>query len=493
MTRLINRRTKTFIAKTFAAFAAFVVVFTLCLSNLNEIPVSADSEVVVSAITKQTEVGPGDLLIVNVVTNNFPGITEFGPIVFNYDSEMAEFVSFEQGSDLSNYVFTETRDDGTFTVTAQDQMIGIGTDENGNEILSSSFSSDNQVVLFSIAIRIYPESIGDINCWISETGEFASPVETVSSRVGSGITLPIRRTGLSSNATIASLKIRGTSITPEFNPNITEYSCSVERSVTEVQVTAVPTNLWAAIVIDGAQQLSLGENIVSVDVTAQDGVTHVCYTIHVTRKESNIPDNASLVDRDGNTYTFLDIPEDVKIPDGFTQTTRMINGYSVPAYVTEGVSSILLYMFDGNQAPGLYLYNSTSKTVLRYEPENTLIETSKVLKMAEIPNGYVIPEEFKPAVFNYGETVLTGYVNGDGDFICYLADENGNADFYHINLKDGSISLYRFADKRAELLYSYLFDVFLVIAIIEAVIITIIAYILRRMVSGRTNPRPKRV
>ena len=82
---------------------------------------------------------------------------------------------------------------------------------------------------------------------------------------------------------------------------------------------------------------------------------------------------------------------------------------------------------------------------------------------------------------------------GDGDFICYLVDENGNADFYHINKTDGSISLYRFADKRAELLYSYLFDVFLVIAIIEAVIITIIAYILRRMVSGRTNPRPKRV
>ena len=276
MMRFDSRQTKTFIAKTFTAFAAFVMAFVFCLADLKDTPVNADSEVVISAITKQTEVGPGDLLIVNIVTNQFPGITEFGPIVFNYDANMAEFVSFEQGSDLSNYVFTETRDDGTFTVTAQDQMIGIGTDENGNEILSSSFSSDNQVVLFTIAIRIYPESIGDINCWIGEMGEFISPTDTISSRIGSGITLPIRRTGLSSNATIASLKIRGTSITPEFNPNITEYSCSVERSVEDVQVTAVPTNLWAAIIIDGAQQLNLGENIVSVDVTAQDGVTHMC-------------------------------------------------------------------------------------------------------------------------------------------------------------------------------------------------------------------------
>ena len=76
---------------------------------------------------------------------------------------------------------------------------------------------------------------------------------------------------------------------------------------------------------------------------------------------------------------------------------------------------------------------------------------------------------------------------------CYLADENGKADFYFIDKTDGSISLYRFADKRAELLYSYLFDVFLVIAIIEAVIITVTTYIVRRMVSDRTNPRPKRV
>ena len=81
----------------------------------------------------------------------------------------------------------------------------------------------------------------------------------------------------------------------------------------------------------------------------------------------------------------------------------------------------------------------------------------------------------------------------EGDFIVYLTDENGSRDFYYYDKLSGSISLYRFADKKAEILYSYLFDVFLVIAIIEAVIITITVYIVRRMVSERTNPRPKRV
>ena len=68
-----------------------------------------------------------------------------------------------------------------------------------------------------------------------------------------------------------------------------------------------------------------------------------------------------------------------------------------------------------------------------------------------------------------------------------------NEGFYYVDKTDNSLSVYRFADKKAELLYSYLFDVFLVIAIIEAVIITITTYIVKRMVSERTNPRPKRV
>ena len=371
--------------------------------------------------------------------------------------------------------------------------MSVTTDDNGDEIVSTSFSSDSQVTLFSIVLRLYPESNGEVNCWIGNTGTFTSVKDTVTAKVGTGVTLPIIRTGLSSDATLASLKIRGTTITPEFNPNITEYSCSVERSVTEVQVSVLANNLWAAVIIDGNQYLNMGDNIVNVNVTAQDGISHMHYTIHVLRKESNVPEDASLVDFEGNTYTFLDAPDDSSIPEGFTQTTRYINGYSVPAYVRDGVTSVLLYLFDGTQQPGFYFYNSTEKTVLRYDPENTLIESSAILKVVDVPSNSMLPDEFKPVDLDMGTIILHGYQNADGDFICYMADEGGNADFYYIDKTTGSISLYRFADKRAELLYSYLFDVFLVIAIIEAVIITVTVYIVKRMVSERTNPRPKRV
>ena len=493
MRRLLYKRISALTARGLTAVFASLLLISFCMAYLPGINVKADSQIVISAIAKQSNLGPGDLLTVSVVANRMPDIVEFGPVVLNFDKDQAMCESYEQGKDLTSFVFTETQTDSSVTVSGTDQMANIGTDVSGEEITTASFSSESAVVLFTVYLRLVPESTGEINCWISETGSFRSLEEDVTVSVGSGVTLPVGRIGPSSDATIASLKIRGASITPEFNPNITEYSCYVERAVTEVQVSVTKSNLWAAVVIDGNQHLSMGDNSVEVKITAQDGVNQMLYTVHVFRRESNIPDNASLADIDGNTYTFLDIPDEVSVPEGFSQTTKYVNGYSVPAYTKEGVTSILLYLFDGNQAPDFYFYNSNTKTIIRYDPENTLVEYSRILKMAEVPNDVVIPDEFKPMLFDTGTMILSGYGNSEGDFILYLADENGNKDFYYYNLTDGSISVYRFADKKAELLYSYLFDVFLVIAIIEAVIITIAVYIVRRMVTDRTNPRPKRV
>lgn len=493
MRPFFDRRATAKIARIVSGILACVLIAGICLTYQVRSKVNADSNIEISAVTKQTNIGPGDVVIIDVIASRMPGIVEFGPVIFNFDSDKADYLSIEQGSQLTNYVFTETQNDGTLTITGTDQMLGISSEGGEEEYSGASYYSEEPVVLFTITLRMFPESYGEINCWISDTGVFKSLDEEISTSIGNGVKLPVGRSGLSSDATIASLRVSGTVITPEFNPNITDYSCSVERSVEKVQVNVLASNLWAAVIIDGNQYLNMGDNVISIDVTAQDGVSHMRYTIHVTRKESDVPDNASLVDQNGNTYTFLDAPEDAVVPDGFYQSMRYVNGYSVPAYVKDGVTSVLLYLFDGTNDPGFYFYDSEAKTVIMYEPDITIVESSKILKIAEVPQDFDLPDEFKQASYDTGSMVLSGYQNKDGDFICYLSDEHGEGDFYYYNRKDGSISLYRFADKKAELLYSFLFDVFLVIAIIEAVIIIITAYIIRKMVSERTNPRPKRV
>ena len=456
----------------------------------NGTTVRAESSVTVSASPQKTTIGQGDILKIDIVADNMPQITSFGPIVLGYDTTVAEYISFEQGSSLKNFIFTETTEDGQITISAADQY---AQDNEGDEYFAS-FESDDPVTLYTLSFRIKPNASGEFDAWLDDLGEFKnSDTDGVEMTKGSGVTLPISEATISSDATLAFLKINGVQLTPEFNPNITSYSATVERSVTDVQVTATASNLWAAVIIDGNKNLNIGDNEITIDVTAQDGVTWMHYSIHITRNESYIPIDAALVDVNGNTYTFLDIPSEIELPEGFSQTTKVINGYSVPAYSREGVSSVLLYLFDGTNSPGLYFYNSTTKTVTKYDSANTIIRMSKILQISALPDYVSVPDGFTAATFDTGTTVLTGYVNEDSEFICYLTDETGIGNFYLYNPEDGTFQLYKPADKRAAILFEYLFNVFLIVSIIESVIIVIMVYLVRRIFVDKTNPRPKRV
>ena len=89
--------------------------------------------------------------------------------------------------------------------------------------------------------------------------------------------------------------------------------------------------------------------------------------------------------------------------------------------------------------------------------------------------------------------LLKGYVDKNSNFISFMTDENGVGDFYLYNPETGSFQIYRPADRRAEILYKYMFEVFLIISIIEAVSLIITVYMVRKIISDKANPRPKRV
>ena len=462
----------------------------LMLLPLGPSVVRAESVVTVSVSPQKMTIGRGDILKIDIVADNMPEVTSFGPIVLGFDQSVAEYINFTQGSDLKNFVFTETSGDGLVTISAVDQYAqNADTDE-----YFAAFESDGPVVLYTLSFRIKPSASGEFDAWLDDLGEFKNvSSEGIELAKGSGTTLPISEATISSDATLAFLKINGVQLTPEFNPNITSYTATVERSVTDVQVTATASNLWAAVYIDGEKNLDIGDNEITIDVTAQDGVSWMRYSIHITRNESYVPIDAALVDGAGNTYTFVELPQEIQLPEGFSQTTRVINGYSVPAFTRDGVSSVLLYLFDGTNSPGLYFYNSSTKTVTKYDSDNTIIRMSKILQISPLPDYIAVPDGFTAATFDTGTVVLTGYVNEDKEFICYLTDESGIGNFYLYNPEDGTFQLYKPADKRAAILFEYLFNIFLVISIIESVIIVIIVYLVRRIFVDKTSPRPKRV
>jgi hypothetical protein len=89
------------------------------------------------------------------------------------------------------------------------------------------------------------------------------------------------------DATLSALSVEEGDISPAFNAATTEYTLEVENVVENVTVHATPNQEGATVVIDGGTDLVVGENTVTITVTAQNSVTQD-YTITVTRKDRDV-------------------------------------------------------------------------------------------------------------------------------------------------------------------------------------------------------------
>ena len=102
---------------------------------------------------------------------------------------------------------------------------------------------------------------------------------------------------LSSDASLRSLSLNGIDF-GTFYPDTTAYTAQVANDVTQTTVTPVRNDVEAAHVIevggvedtDGVIDLAVGENVITVEVTAEDGETTRTYTVTVTREEVGAPE-----------------------------------------------------------------------------------------------------------------------------------------------------------------------------------------------------------
>ena len=96
---------------------------------------------------------------------------------------------------------------------------------------------------------------------------------------------------VSNDATLSALGLSAGTLKPPFAAGTTTYTADVENSVAGVTVTATKNHADATTVIklggvvdaDGTVALAEGANVITVEVTAEDGVTTETYTVTVTR------------------------------------------------------------------------------------------------------------------------------------------------------------------------------------------------------------------
>lgn len=88
---------------------------------------------------------------------------------------------------------------------------------------------------------------------------------------------------LSTDNSITSISIAGVQLDQSFDPELLEYSATVDFSISTFDIICTPTSEFTTYTLEGAE-LSVGENIVKMTVTAENGDSRTII-FRVTRKQ----------------------------------------------------------------------------------------------------------------------------------------------------------------------------------------------------------------
>ena len=168
-------------------------------------------------------------------------------------------------------------------------------------------------------------------------------------------------------------------------------------------VSAIAEDTLAKVDVVGGKNLAVGNNEVLITVTAEDGSKTV-YTIYVYRAEFKEPEPTKSPESENqelqepvvtltpgltfeesegqvlvteyHTYTVCAKPESFTLPDGYVQTTLLINEVQIPAYTKQGeAKSEFLLLVLKNEAGEVnwYRYDRVEQTLQRVNEEEYII------------------------------------------------------------------------------------------------------------------------
>ena len=252
----------------------------------------------------------------------------------------------------------------------------------------------------------------------------------------------------SSNASLGSLVISAGMLSPEFSAATKDYTATVDYSCSSLAVTANPADSKASVTsVTGNDSLEVGENTVSVVVTAEDGSTST-YNIVVTRRAEDDPENADKQDNwkkfdiNGTEWTMVnDIPEDV-VPEGFEHSKTVIDGleYNTLHGTFGDITLVYLQSESGN---GLFVYDAAQNAAYEFVRINSESHFIVVLlpKVDDVPDGYnevSLSIEGKGVVTAYQTKVEKTDDQTKDFYLVYAMNDNGESGWYTYDSVDGT-------------------------------------------------------
>lgn len=319
--------------------------------------------------TEQASPMVGDTISIYLCVDTNGTLGDFEGFI-SYDADMLEYVS------------------GTSCITGGDGVLKV------YDFGTSSTNTRKYLLTFKVLDVGYVElSVRDSVAYEYESGDAMSSSSTP---LKMNTTAP---ESASDNALLESLKISPGTLSPSFDPEVYVYNTSVDAKTEKLILSAFAQDLDAKISIEGNQDLKPGSNEVIIKVVAKAGNSKE-YVILVQKEEIEKAEEGSLDKDEENDildkewrfeatkedgviqihgqyyFTVVNGSNEVEIPKGYTKSSFVLDGITIPAYQKEGaVESDYLLLVLSNEAgdAGLYRYDRVEKTIQRYPEEKIVL------------------------------------------------------------------------------------------------------------------------
>lgn len=394
--------------KVFLKILTIITVVFLSILFLPAVTCKAESATITLS-TKAENVQVGDEITVNLTISSEAKLGDFIAYI-TYNADILEFksnASFISGGDglLKLTDTNSVNQDTSRKYVMKFKAVRIGTCEialkDKPEVYELESGNDMSVSSNSIEIEVKPAK------------------------------------SASENANLKSLKVSPGKLSPEFDKKITEYTVDLKYEEEKIVVSAVPEDKNANVTVEGNEKLSVGNNKLSIKVTAESGDVKEYVITAIRQKETtgetdeinevddsvidkdndveeynNITDKSTIIGKlvlskegddiyiqNGFRYRVLEPAEDVQIPDGFIKTSVILDSEKVTAFTpSDNLDSdfLLLYAMNEDGETGFYQYDRKEETLQRYV--STVKEGNKVVMSEEL----IQSEEYKDKLVTMG-------------------------------------------------------------------------------------------
>lgn len=169
----------------------------------------------------------------------------------------------------------------------ENKIIYTWVDENGGrnkkqneEIIELKFKAkENGIATISANGEFYNSSGEKIEMNITEAKVKIESEEEINNNEENNIDINVSK----NNASLKIMRLDKEGITPEFDPNTTDYYITVDSLTDNLKVIAISENPEATVEIKGNNNLKNGINLIEIIVTSKDKTKTLKYNINVTK------------------------------------------------------------------------------------------------------------------------------------------------------------------------------------------------------------------